>query len=53
MKIEDVTPGTGMGIVMPCGAVGGRFARMVEAEGLERVKVRMEEMMAEVVFSKS
>lgn len=53
MKIGDVTPGTGMGIVMPCGAVGGRLARRVEAEGLERVKVRIEEMMAEVVFSRS
>ena len=42
-----------MGIVMPCGAVGGRLARRVEAEGLERVKVRIEEMMAEVVFSRS
>lgn len=53
MKTGNVTPGTGMGIVMPCGAVGGRLARRVEAEGLERVKVRIEEMMAEVVFSRS
>lgn len=42
-----------MGIVMPWGAVGGRFARRVEAEGLARVKVRIEAMMAEVVFSRS
>lgn len=42
---------SGISIVIPLGALGGRFERIAVAKGFERVNVRMEEIIAEVRFS--
>jgi len=49
MKIGVRT--SGISIVIPLGALGGRLESIAIAEGLERVNVRMEEIIAEVRFS--